>query len=108
MTTDTFVWVGGSALSRHINAMGSEATSLLELPADTTHERVPAQESRSLQDENGCHKSFINTIQVVMISNRWTFCDKPYRSTSVQLVKNLEDHSVYRVHKHFNDCASVL
>jgi hypothetical protein len=39
-TTDTFAWVGSSALPCHINAMGSEATSLLELLADATHTRV--------------------------------------------------------------------
>ena len=57
MTTDMFVWVGGSALPRHINVMGHEAMSLLELPADATHVRAPARESKSLQDENGCRTS---------------------------------------------------
>jgi len=42
MTIDMFVWAGGSALPRHINAMGHEVTSLLELPADATHARMPA------------------------------------------------------------------
>ena len=97
MTTDMFMWAGGLALPHHINATGHEATSLLELPTDTTHARAPAQESRSLQDKNGHRMSFINTIRVVMISNRRTFYDKPYRSTSVRLVNFLKDRSVYRV-----------
>ena len=100
--------VGGSASPHHINATGRVATSLLELPADATHARTPAQESRILEDENGHHTSFFNTIRVVMISNHQIFCDKPYRSTSVWLVKILDDHSVYRVHKHFNGYASIL
>jgi hypothetical protein len=62
MTTDTFAWVGGSASPYHINATGHEATSLLELPADATHVRVPARESMSLQDENKHRTLFINTI----------------------------------------------
>jgi len=108
MTTDAFAWAGGLALPHHINAMGREATSLLELPANATHARTPRWESRSLQDKNGRRTSFINTIWVVTISNRRTFCDKPYRSTIVWLVKILDDHSVYRVHKHFNGCVSIL
>jgi len=62
MTTDMFAWVGGSASPHHINAIGHEATSLLELPADATHARAPARESRSLPDENGRRTSFIDTI----------------------------------------------
>ena len=107
-TTDTFAWTGGLASPHHINAMGHKATSLLELPADATHAPVPVRESRSLQDENGRRTSFINTIRVVTISNHRTFYDKPYRSTSVWLVKILKDRSVYRVQKHFNSCASIL
>ena len=103
-----FAWVGGLASPHHINAMGHEVTSLLELSADATHARLLARESRSLQDENGHHTSYINTIRVVMISNRRTFYDKPYHSTSVRLVKILKDRSVYRVQKHFNSCASIL
>jgi len=103
---NTFAWVGGSASPHHINAMGHEASSLLELPADATHVRAPMRESRSLPDENGRRMSFINTIRVVTISNHQTFYDKPYRSTSVLLVKILKDHSIYRVQKHFNSYAS--
>ena len=94
MTTDTFAWAGGSALPHHINAMGHEATSLLELPADVNHARPPTQESRSLQDENGRRTSFIDTIWVVMISNGRIFCDKPYRPASVRLVKNLRGYCI--------------
>ena len=68
MTTDTFAWAGGSASPRHINAMGHEATSLLELPTDATHALVPTRESKSLQDKNERRTSFINTIRVVTIS----------------------------------------
>ena len=100
--------MGGLALPHHINATSHEAMTLLELPADATRARAPMRESRSLQDEKGRHTSFINTIWVVIISNHRIFCDKPYRSTSVQLVKILDDRSVYRVHKHFNGRASVL
>ena len=107
-TTDMFAWVGGSASPRHINVTGNEVTSLLELPTDATPASAPVQESRSLQDKNECRTSFINTIRVVMISNHQTFYDKPYCSTSVQLVKILNDRSIYRVHKHFNSCASIL
>jgi len=35
-----FEWVGGSALPYHINAIGHEVMSLLELPADATHARA--------------------------------------------------------------------
>ena len=92
-----FAWVGGSASPHHINAMGHEAMSLLELLADATHVRTPTQESRSLQDKNGHRTSFINTIRVVTISNCRTFCDKPYHSISIQQVKILKDRYVYRV-----------
>ena len=108
MTTNMFVWAGSSALPHHINAMGREATSLLELPVDATHARAPARESRRLQDKNGCRMLFINTVWLVTISNRQTFCDKSYRSTSVWLVKILKDRSIYRVQKHFSSYASVL
>ena len=98
MTTDMFAWAGGLALPHHINATGHEATSLLELPADATHARAPARESRSLQDKNGRRTLFINTIQVFMISYRRTFYDKPYHSTSVRLVSGAETFQQLCIH----------
>jgi len=103
-----FAWAGGSASPHHINAMGRKATSLLELPTDVNHARAPTWESRSLQDENRCRMSFIDTIWVVTILNRRIFCDKPYHYASIWLVKILKDRSIYRVQKHFNSYASVL
>jgi hypothetical protein len=59
MTAEMFAWVGGSASPHHINVTGRKATSLLELPTEATHVRIPAWESRSLQDENGRCMLFI-------------------------------------------------
>jgi hypothetical protein len=44
-SNEKFAWFGGAAWPHHVNAMGHEATSLLQQAADATRTRAFVQES---------------------------------------------------------------